>query len=320
MTYTNPNTSWHNYHKGVLFNEKYKPPYAFAGKRKNFDDALHLMAGFIYNLNYLDSKDLQDWIVNGDVPSEWDNPYSEEINNYKFDYKSFLASMAVDVLLGRWDGYWWNINNSAIYFDKDDKTVYFIPYDLKTDFGSLPSKDGSQKFVGVLLGTTNTHTFGKTDEQMKQLPLVSRLLSIGVFQNYYDDEVAEFSRKLDSISNSNYSDIIKGYQKICNSFTQEDGFDCSSNNVQDYLCDLDHYDDNGSTPVCKDEKYLQLNNDTSGNVQWDPNQPTGESKVIVDKPAFYGSQLFRIFTHDIFYGSSTEGNFNYIKTAAYHSR
>ncbi|MCF6147173.1 MAG: hypothetical protein E3K37_00765 [Candidatus Kuenenia sp.] len=50
------------------------------------------------------------------------------MNTIRDGFALFLKFLAVNVLVGSWDGYWVNINNYYLYFDECGM-VYFNPYD-----------------------------------------------------------------------------------------------------------------------------------------------------------------------------------------------
>ena len=63
----------------------YLPSYDFKGSKTDFNNALSLLVGFIYNLNYLgasdtgtasENEDLYNWLSNGTTPEKWNNPFN----------------------------------------------------------------------------------------------------------------------------------------------------------------------------------------------------------------------------------------------------
>jgi hypothetical protein len=181
---------------------RYKPAYDYQGKEKHFDTALHIFAAFIYNINFLSTSvsgeqtsQLENWIINGETPESWENPFdTDNSQNYTFDYQSFLKIMAFDVAIGSWDDYWYNKNNFVLYFERDSKTVYFIPNDYDTVLGSLPERPE----CGKLMGTVPLDTFGLSSSQQNKRPLISRILEVPTFYKTFRQAVSEIKSSINN--------------------------------------------------------------------------------------------------------------------------
>lgn len=298
---------------------KYKPAYDYQGKEKHFDKALNKFAAFIYNVNYLSASasqgqksPLEEWIVSGKLPKDWQNPFDPDGKmNYRFDYQSFLTTMAFDVAIGSWDDYWHNQNNFALYFDKNNKVIYFIPNDYDTVLGSVG--DATPE-CGSVMGTVPLKTFGLSQQALSGRPLINRLLKIPTFQLVYQQAFERINSHIDRTVENNYPKFVQQYQLICNNFKQTAGADCNSADIQSYLCKNPRYINNDSDAICDSENYLTLPNQTSGK----DNIPlaSARSKIVADLPVWYGKQFYRLFSSTR-YGTQ-KPTANYFLTTQYN--
>jgi len=92
-----------------------------------------------------------------------------------FDVELYLRTLAVEVLIGHWDGYAGNKNNYYLYQRPSDGKFVFMEYDmdntLGVDWGIIPSEDWS---------TRNIYTWAKGDK-----PLYNRLMAVPYFKDRY---------------------------------------------------------------------------------------------------------------------------------------
>jgi hypothetical protein len=100
--------------------------------------------------------------------------------------------MAVDVLTGNWDDYWFNKNNFYLYNNPNTNRFEFIPYDYDNTFGIW--WDGI--YPDMDWGLRDINTWGHPDEQR---PLTQRLLTIEEYRNRFNFYV---NRYLDEVFNS----------------------------------------------------------------------------------------------------------------------
>ncbi|GAB6043913.1 CotH kinase family protein [Endothiovibrio diazotrophicus] len=297
----------------------YKPAYDYQSSEKNFDKAMNLFAAFIYNLNYLSASapeggvsPLETWIVDGTTPDGWSNPFDpDNRQGYRFDYQSFLTTMAFDVAIGSWDDYWYNRNNFALYFDKENKIVHFIPNDYDTVLGSLPSKDSR---CGTVMGTVVKTSFGLSPSRQGQRPLISRLLGIPRFAAVYQQALGEIKLRIDQTVADDYAQFARQYQLICRNFKQSKGADCTSTDPNDYLCANPQYINNGADAKCDSGGYLTLPNQTSGTDT--VGLPAGRSKIVADQPVWYGASFYRLYSSSR-YGTQ-QPTANYFLTTQYN--
>ena len=290
---------------------RYKPSLSFKGDANSFGDAKQVLSAYMYYLNYLPSADLQKWIISGELPKDFDNPFDPNSQyNYKLDYKSFLEAMAFQYVSGDWDGYWGNSNNFLIYFDKEDKTLYFIPYDMDTNLGSIVSQPPFE--AGKLVGTQSMYELSMGGDT-HIAPLITRLLTIPLFKKLYTEyvtqDVKEFSQK--NVDNG-YKDVLGFYQLMCKNFAQTNGLDCQSVDVHDYLCNDAKISDDGNSYTCSNSSHLIMPNITTGNSTI--SEAAAYSKIAVDVPTFYSYPLYSMFSGAAFNGQSEKHSVNYFLT------
>lgn len=91
-----------------------------------------------------------------------------------FDVYSFLQIMAVEVVTGSWDNYWFLKNNYYLYHNPATRRFHFIPFDYDNTFGI--------DFVGGDWGTRDIYNWGHESEAR---PLVERLLAVQRYRDIY---------------------------------------------------------------------------------------------------------------------------------------
>jgi len=95
-----------------------------------------------------------------------------------FNLNGFLKSLAVDVLTGSWDDYWFWKNNYYLYHNTETGKFEFIPYDFDNSFGIW----WNGIMPGVDWGSRNIYNWGHPSEPR---PLVNRILSIPEFKDRF---------------------------------------------------------------------------------------------------------------------------------------
>ena len=93
-----------------------------------------------------------------------------------FDVDLYLRTLALEILMGHWDGYAGNMNNYYLYERPSDGKFVFLEYDmdntLGVDWGIIPFEDWS---------TRNVYTWAKGDK-----PLYDRLLAVPFFKDRFN--------------------------------------------------------------------------------------------------------------------------------------
>jgi spore coat protein CotH len=101
--------------------------------------------------------------------------FAEEIERV-FDVNGFLRSLAVDVLTGSWDNYWFLKNNYYLYNNPHSGLFEYIPYDFDNSFGIF--WDGIEN--GADWGTRDLYNWGSQNELR---PLTDRIMSRPAYRN-----------------------------------------------------------------------------------------------------------------------------------------
>jgi len=95
-----------------------------------------------------------------------------------FNVNGFLKSLAVDVVTGSWDDYWFLKNNYYLYHNTETGKFEYIPYDFDNTFGIW--WDGISP--GIDWGNRNIYNWGYPSEQR---PLVTRILNVQEFRDRF---------------------------------------------------------------------------------------------------------------------------------------
>jgi hypothetical protein len=132
-----------------------------------------------------------------------------------FDVELYLRTLAVEILIGHWDGYAGNMNNYYLYQRPSDGKFLFMEYDmdntLGVDWGIIPFENWS---------TRNIYTWAKDDK-----PLYDRLLAVPYFKDRFNfhmndlltnvfipqNLLTEFGLTQDLITQAALEDDYKGY-------------------------------------------------------------------------------------------------------------
>lgn len=103
--------------------------------------------------------------------------FQEEIEKI-FDVQLFIRYLAVEAIVGHWDGYSYNQNNFYLYENPDDGLIKFMPYDVDNTFGL--------DWVGRDWGTRDVLDWPKHGEPR---PLTKRILAVDSYFNQYVQEL-----------------------------------------------------------------------------------------------------------------------------------
>lgn len=90
-----------------------------------------------------------------------------------FNVNTFLKYLAVEALVGNWDGYSYNKNNFYLYRNTSTGRFEFIPYDLDNTFGI--------DWFGIDWATRNVLSWSSSEER----PLTKKILSVDVYKKRY---------------------------------------------------------------------------------------------------------------------------------------
>lgn len=106
-----------------------------------------------------------------------DEDFKTEIEKI-FNVQPFLRYLAVEALVGHWDGYSYNQNNFYLYANPDNGLIEFMPYDVDNTFG--------MDWVGRDWGTRDVLDWPKHDQPR---PLTKRILAIDSYFYQYTEEL-----------------------------------------------------------------------------------------------------------------------------------
>ena len=170
---------------------QYRPTYDL---KTNEDEADHSrLLDFIHQLNTLDVNDL----------SETGLKYYLDAN---FDIDSFLRYMALNILLGKWDGYWTTGNNYYLYFNPFGK-IYFIPCDFDSALAGVelfyfPSQGIYEwsNHVNELISVLAMVPLSYLDSIRKyQSPLIDKIFQIQAYRELYEHYIKDFVLSIDPL-------------------------------------------------------------------------------------------------------------------------
>ncbi|MEQ9308142.1 MAG: CotH kinase family protein [Balneolaceae bacterium] len=108
--------------------------------------------------------------------------FENEFDDY-FNVDGALRWMAVDILTGNWDNYWYNQNNFYLYNNPATNRFEIIPYDYDNTFGI--------DWLGPDWGTRDINDWGPGGANR---PLTNRILEVEEYRNrlhFYIDKIIE---------------------------------------------------------------------------------------------------------------------------------
>lgn len=121
--------------------------------------------------DYTDLANLIDFINNSD-----DDNFRETLID-RFSIDNFLRAMAVDIVIGNWDNYWFGANNYYLYHNTDTDRFEYIPYDLDNTYGVdfLGIDWATRPYIGWGDGG-----YGSSGGELP--PLIARVLSVPEYE------------------------------------------------------------------------------------------------------------------------------------------
>lgn len=109
-----------------------------------------------------------------DVLNNTPDPSFPEAIEAVFDVNGFLRALAIDVVTGSWDDYWYLQNNYYLFYHPAWDRFVYLPYDFDNTFGI--------DWVGPDWGTRDVYAWGHHDEPR---PLTDRLLAVDDFRDRF---------------------------------------------------------------------------------------------------------------------------------------
>ncbi|MEI8116659.1 MAG: CotH kinase family protein [Flavobacteriia bacterium] len=195
-----------------------------------------------------------------------------------FDVDSYLRTLAVEILIGQWDGYAYNKNNYFLYERPSDGKFIFMEYDLDNTFGI--------DWYNIDWSTRNIYSWANANR-----PLYSKLMAVPYFKdrfNYHMKDIltnyflpATMTSTLQSTQNliscAALADDYKGYdygftdQDFLNAINQAWGFHVTQS-ISEYIQNRYTSANNQVLPFQNSQ-----NPCTSGLIEW---SETENSKAI----------------------------------------
>lgn len=106
--------------------------------------------------------------------------FAEKIEEV-FDVQSYLRQLAVESLLGHWDGYSFNMNNYYLFYNGETGLIEFFPYDTDNtwgiDWGS--GRDWAKENLNYWYKNFDTR------------PLTARILEVESYRDQYNENLVE---------------------------------------------------------------------------------------------------------------------------------
>jgi len=135
--------------------------------------------------------------------------FQAEIENV-FEVEGYLSQLAVEALLGHWDGYSYNQNNYYLFFNDQTQKFEFFPYDADNTWGI--------DWVGRDWGNRNLHDWAISDPR----PLTKRILAVPEYREKYVNHIALL---LEHFFKEDYlNPILETYQTILDLAVSEDTY------------------------------------------------------------------------------------------------
>ncbi len=166
-----------------------------AFRTSNADDYKHVSSGSrVYDLktnkkedDYTDLKDFITILHNKNAPD-----FQCQLESV-FNVDTYLRIIAMDILVGNWDGPIFNKNNFYLYSDPKTGKVEYLPYDLDNTFGI--------DWWGIDWGNRDPYKWSKQDEKR---PIYNNILSVPAYRDrmsYYMDQF------IDDFFNDDFLDV-----------------------------------------------------------------------------------------------------------------
>jgi hypothetical protein len=163
---------------------QYRPTYDLKTNEKTPDHSQILE--FINKLNSLDVNDLSE------------NGLKSYLDSH-FEIDSFLRYMAMNILLGKWDGYWTTGNNYYLYFNPSG-TIDFIPCDFDSAlagaelfyFPSAGIYEWSNHVNDLISVLAKVPVFYLDSVKKYHSPLVEKIFQIQAYRDTYETYIKAF--------------------------------------------------------------------------------------------------------------------------------
>ena len=168
--------------------------------------------GRIYDLNNQSGSDDYSDLVNfiRVLNTTSDEDFICEIEKV-FEINDYLKYMAIDVLIGNWDGPLYNKNNFYLYSNPITGKFHYLPYDLDNTLGI--------DWVGQSWINRNIYQWG---HQSESRPLYDRIMGIPELRERFSYFLYQLTK--DIYTNGNLSSFLFSKRSLIESFIQVDYF------------------------------------------------------------------------------------------------
>lgn len=139
----------------------YTPTYDLKVGKSDLTNAAAQLTAFIDKINSLNGTAFTTYLSNN------------------FDIDQYLRTLAVDTMVGHWDGYWVSYGNYYLYFDTLG-IAHFVPDEMDDTLGSCRTLANS--------GTRGIYNFGDTNGGA---PLASKILAVPAYKATYAQYIAK---------------------------------------------------------------------------------------------------------------------------------
>ena len=154
-----------------------------------------------------------------------DHEFSDSLKSVLY-VNEFLKYLAVNILMGSWDDYWYLKNNYYLYHEPAVDKIHWIPYDYDNSFGI--------DWFNIEWSQSNPYTFAIMDGER---PLATRIMANPEFRNLYTHYL-EFYLGVYSIDT--WEDDVLTLRDLISPFAEQDiyrqmdyGFD-SDDGLEDF--------------------------------------------------------------------------------------
>lgn len=145
-----------------------------------------------------------------------------------FNVEKYLKIAALEVLLGHWDAYAFNMNNFYLYQNQQSGVFEFIPYDMDNTLGI--------DWIGLNWSTRNIYNWAPPNDAR---PLFKRLMQVPLYRDQYSEHIQTFVNEY--FNQPEFIQSAQTLQSLIESFVANDeyytldsGFDMESFNNSIY--------------------------------------------------------------------------------------
>ncbi|MFK7954283.1 MAG: CotH kinase family protein [Ekhidna sp.] len=128
-----------------------------------------------------------------------------------FNVDSYLRQLAVEAVLGHWDGYSYNQNNFYLFYDAETELVEFIPYDADNTWGI--------DWIDRDWGTRNLLSFYRGGNPR---PLTTKILNVDEYEKKYRSYLKEMYENY--FSQDYLEPLFDHYESLLRPYIENDDY------------------------------------------------------------------------------------------------